>query len=405
VASFRREKHVPRGGPDGGDGGNGGSVVLVADKNVTTLLEYRFTRKYRADDGQPGSQDKKHGKTAKTLFLKVPVGTQVKDGKTHDVLGDLTFDGAKLTVCKGGRGGRGNLHFTSSVRQAPAFAEKGEPAESRSLHLELKLLADVGLVGLPNAGKSTFISAVSAAKPRIADYPFTTLVPNLGIAKAGDQSFVIADLPGLIEGASEGKGLGHRFLRHAERTRVVVHVVECLPLDESDPFHNFEIVRRELHKFSPDLPAKPAVIALTKIDLMQDPESLATLRGRLAESGLEVFPISSATRLGLEPLLFRLAALLTEFPPEQTIPILEPKPVDEGREPFHVGKEGEDFVVTGRDVIRAVAMADLKNHEAIRHLHRKLKAIGVIDSLRTAGAEEGDTVRIGPFAFTYSEED
>ncbi|MGI8924128.1 MAG: GTPase ObgE [Fimbriimonadales bacterium] len=403
-ASFRQEKHVPRGGPDGGDGGSGGDVVLVADSNLTTLLDFRFTRKYAAEDGTPGQGDRKYGKSGKSLKLRVPIGTVIKDAHTGEQLADLAYDKARFTAAKGGRGGRGNLHFVSSVRQAPTFAEKGEPADARKLLLELKLMADVGLVGLPNAGKSTLIRSVSAAKPKVGNYPFTTLTPSLGIAKAGDKSFVIADLPGLIEGASEGKGLGHRFLKHADRTRVILHVVECLPVDESDPFGNFKLIESELEKFSSDLAAKPALIAMSKIDLMPDAEQRQDIEKTLASTGLEVFLISAATTAGVEKLLYRLAALLEEQPPEPIVQILEPKPEEEREQDYAIERDEAAYVVTGRSVIRMVAMADLRNPEALRYLHRKLVGAGVIDGLREAGIEEGDTVRIGNLAFTFEDE-
>jgi GTP-binding protein len=401
VASFRKEKHVPRGGPAGGDGGRGGDVLFIADSKLTTLLDYRYTRKYAAEDGASGGGNSRRGGAGKSLKLFVPVGTVIKDAGTGKILADLAFDKARFVAAKGGRGGRGNLHFVSSVRQAPTFAEKGEPAESRKIALELKLLADVGLVGLPNAGKSTLIRSVSAAKPRVANYPFTTLVPNLGIARADDKSFVIADLPGLIEGASLGKGLGHRFLKHAERTRVVLHVVECLPADESDPLANLNLIVGELKKFSEDLAAKPALVALSKIDLLPEFQPLAR---RLQSAGFEVLPVSAATHEGIDKLLFRLSALLDANPPEPTVEILQPKPVDADDMTFAVDRDGPDYIVSGEGVVRMVAMADLRNEEALRHLHRKLVGAGVVDALRRAGVQDGDTVRIGALAFTFQEE-
>lgn len=402
-ASFRQEKHVPRGGPDGGDGGKGGDVLLVADKNLTTLLKYRFNREFSAADGGNGQGARKYGKTGKSVKLDVPIGTVIKDARSGEILADLAFDGARYMAARGGRGGKGNLHFVSSVRQAPTFAEKGEPGETRKIRLELRLMADVGLVGLPNAGKSTLISSVSATKPKIADYPFTTLVPHLGIARAGDKSFVIADLPGLIEGASEGKGLGHRFLKHTERTRVILHVVECLPPDGSAPVDNFELVRRELGAFSEELAQKPALIALTKIDLISEDE-VHKQTEELRRGGLQVFALSAATNRGLEPLLYRLAELLDEHPPEDTVAVIEPTP-EVSRMDWSVARSDGDFVVEGSDIVRMVAMTDLENMEAIRYLHRRLKSSGVLESLRESGARDGDTVRIGRFSFTYVEEE
>ena len=405
AASFRREKHVPRGGPDGGDGGDGGDVILIADKQVGTLLPFRYVRKYSAANGGDGEGNRKFGKNGKSVKILVPVGTVVKDASTGEVLADLTFKGSRFIAARGGRGGRGNLHFTSSVRQAPTFAEKGEPAESRKLLLELKLMADVGLVGLPNAGKSTLVSAVSAAKPKIADYPFTTLEPNLGIAGVGDTSFTIADLPGLIEGAAEGRGLGHRFLKHAERTRIICHVVECSPVDESDPVENFRIIEKEVDSFSEVLKGKPVVVALSKIDLL-DAAAVADVKTKLEEaSGLEVFPISAAAQVGLEPLLYRLADAVRNAPDDDAIEIIEPKPEVDERDAWEVKKEGSEYIVEGRRIERMIAMTELSNDEALRMLHRKLLSIGIISALKEAGAQDNDTVRIGEFAFVFSEED
>lgn len=405
AASFRREKHVPRGGPDGGDGGDGGDIVLVADKQVGTLLPFRYKRKFAAADGGNGEGHKRFGKDGKSVKIAVPVGTVIKDAETGEALADLTRVGQRYVAAKGGRGGRGNMHFVSSVRQAPTFAEKGEPAEARSLALELKLMADVGLVGLPNAGKSTLISAISAAKPKIADYPFTTLEPNLGIAAAGETSFVVADLPGLIEGASEGRGLGHRFLKHAERTRIVCHVVECAPADESDPIENYRTIAREVNTFSEMLRGKPIVIALSKTDLVI-PELVEELKSALeAEAGVEVFPISAVAHQGLQPLLFCLAEAVRAEPEEEAVVVLEPTPVDAEKDSWQVVREDGEFAVVGRRLERLVAMTDLHNDEALRMLHRKLVGIGVIGSLQEAGVNDGDTVRIGEFAFVFTSEE
>jgi len=405
AASFRREKHVPRGGPDGGDGGDGGDVIVIADRQVGTLLPFRYKRKFAAVNGGHGEGHSRFGKDGKSVKIPVPIGTVIKDAESGELLADLTQKGARFLAAKGGRGGRGNLHFVSSARQAPSFAEKGEPAESRRLLLELKLMADVGLVGLPNAGKSTLISAVSAAKPKIADYPFTTLEPNLGIAAVGDTSFTIADLPGMIEGASEGRGLGHRFLKHAERTRIVCHVVECAPVDESDPVENYRVIAAEVAAFSESLRDKPVVVAMSKIDLVT-PEQQSALKSELeAASGVEVFPISAVAQKGLEPLLFRLAEAVNAAPDEPEVEILEPVPVNADRDAWKILKEENGFAVEGRRVERLIAMTDLHNDEALRMLHRKLLGIGVIAGLQEMGAEDGDTVRIGEFAFVYTSEE
>lgn len=398
-AHFRKEKHVPRGGPDGGDGGNGGDIILIADPRKNTLIDFRHETKFRAEDGRDGSGSTRTGRSGKSVELVVPVGTRVIDDETRKLLADLVEPGQRFTACKGGRGGRGNVHFTSSVRQAPSFAEKGEPGKSLRLKLELSLLADVGLLGLPNAGKSTLISRVSAAKPKVADYPFTTLTPQLGIVRVGDTSFVMADLPGLIEGASEGKGLGHRFLRHAERTRVVLHVVDCAPVDESDPLENLRLVRKELEKYSTELATRPAVVALTKVDLLRDPMEVAS---RLKCEGLEVFPVSAVTGVGLDSLLYKLAELVNSSPRPVDPIVIEPK--TEPVSAWEILSADGEFLVIGEDVERWVAMTDVSSMEALQYLHRRLKKAGVIEALAKAGASEGDTVRIGNVAFSYAED-
>jgi GTP-binding protein len=267
AVGFHREKHVPRGGPNGSDGGKGGDIILIADSHKRTLYDFSLINHYRADNGVHAIGNKK-GKDGRYIELKVPVGTVITDAETGALIADLNIHGMKYVICKGGRGGHGNMHYVSSVRQAPNFAEKGEPGEKKHVRMELKLLADVGLVGLPNAGKSTLLSMISAARPKIADYPFTTIVPNLGVVTVADQTFVVADLPGLIEGAHEGIGLGHQFLKHAERTKVLIHVVDVYPIDESDPYENYLLIENELRQYQAELANRPRVIALNKIDLL-----------------------------------------------------------------------------------------------------------------------------------------
>lgn len=399
-AHFRREKHVPRGGPDGGDGGNGGDVILVCDPGKNTLIDFRYETKFRAQDGKDGAGATRTGKSGASVEIPVPPGTRVYDEATGQLIADLIEEGHRVVVCRGGRGGRGNVHFATSVRQAPTFAEKGEPGREMVLRLELSLIADVGLVGLPNAGKSTLISAVTEAKPKIADYPFTTLEPNLGIARVGDTSFVLADLPGIIAGASEGKGLGLRFLRHAERTRVVLHVVECAPLDGSDPIENFETVRRELSNYSETLASKPAIIALSKCDLIGDPSELVQ---RFRESGLEVFPVSAVTGSGVKALMHRLAELVRSHARPVPPVVIEPAPAT-AETGWKISADESGFSVHGTEVERWVAMTDLDSSEALQRLHRQLEKAGVLAALAKAGATEGDTVRIGSVEFSYSED-
>ena len=305
-AAFRREPNVPRGGPAGGDGGNGGSIVLVADEQLSTLLDLRYQKHYKAKHGEPGFDRDKYGASAADVLVRVPVGTVVYDAddESSTVLCDLSAAGERFVAAQGGKGGRGNIHFATSTNQAPTKAEPGEPGQERRLRLELKLLADAGLVGYPNVGKSTFISAVSRARPKIADYPFTTLVPNLGVVGlSGGRSFVLADIPGLIEGASEGHGLGHRFLRHVERTRVLLHLMEVSAEPGRDPLHDYDVINRELQRYSPELAKRPQVVALSKMDLTETREVYESWRARFAERGVTLHAVSAATGDGVKELL------------------------------------------------------------------------------------------------------
>jgi GTP-binding protein len=309
--AFRREKFVPKGGPSGGDGGKGGDVVLVADRNVHTLLDFKYRRHYRAENGKHGEGNKRTGRSGKDLIIKVPVGTVVKDAETGKVIGELTEHGQRLVVARGGRGGRGNAAFATPTRQAPDFAEPGQPGEERWIELELKLLADVGLIGFPNAGKSTFISRVTAAKPEIADYPFTTLRPILGVAKVGDFSFVIADIPGLIEGAHKGRGLGHEFLRHVERTKVLLHLID-LSDNTRDPKEAFEVINKELKLYSPELLEKPQIVVGTKIDALQNRDVIEKLKNYFESKGYPFFAVSAVTGEGIDELMKYVAGILRE---------------------------------------------------------------------------------------------
>ena len=309
--AFRREPNVPRGGPAGGDGGNGGSVILVADDQLGTLLDLRYQKHYKAKNGEPGFDRDKYGASAADVIVRVPVGTVVHDVDTDEVLCDLSAAGQRFVAAQGGKGGRGNIHFATSTYQAPTKAEPGEPGQERKLRLELKLLADAGLVGYPNAGKSTFISAVSRARPKIADYPFTTLVPNLGVVGLpGGRSFVLADIPGLIEGASEGHGLGHRFLRHVERTRVLLHLIEVSAEPGRDPLHDYDVINRELERYSPELAKRPQIVALSKLDLTETRDALPSWREQFAARGVTLHAVSAATGEGVKELLETLWPLV-----------------------------------------------------------------------------------------------
>ncbi len=402
AVSFHREKHVPRGGPNGSDGGKGGDVILIADRNRRTLYDLKLQQHLEAADGGHGIGNKR-GKDAKSVEVKIPVGTIVTDTESGEMIVDMATNGMKYVLCKGGKGGFGNQHYTSSVRQAPNFAQKGAPPERMVAQLELKLLADVGLVGLPNAGKSTLISRISAAKPKIADYAFTTIIPNLGVVKYQDDTFVVADMPGLIQGASEGVGLGHQFLKHVERNRVLVHVVDCCPADGSDPVQNYRLIEDELRLYSEQVWQRPRIIALNKVDVIPSSEFNA-VRERFEAIGTPMFPISGYTGQGLPELLREIAETLEASKPEEDIPMLLPTL----RASFDLAFEVEDledgFAVTGRRIERLVAMTDLANDEAVRYLHRRLERIGVIEKLRAHGAQEGDNVVIGEVSFAFTDE-
>jgi GTP-binding protein len=395
VVAWHREPYKPRGGPDGGDGGDGGSVILRADESVGTLLELRDHPHIKADRGGHGEGKRRHGSKAKDRIVLIPPGTVVYE---DDVLiADLAAPGEQFVAARGGRGGRGNAQFVSATRRAPGFAEKGEPGEERWLRLELRLLADVALVGFPNAGKSTLISRISAARPKIADYPFTTLSPNLGVVGSADSSFVVADIPGLIPGAHEGKGLGDRFLRHIRRAAVLLYLVDLTAIDR-DPTEDVAALSQELHAFDPALADRPSLIALTKIDAGRDrlDEVLAVHPDAL--------PISAVSGEGLDELLRRLGAAVAEYretAPERTGYVRTVVRPDE----MAVRRENESWRVTGIRVERAVAMTDMNNEEAVRRLQRQLIAMGVEKMLSRSGAEVGDEVRIGDTAFDFEPED
>lgn len=402
AVAFHREKHVPRGGPNGADGGRGGHIILIADRNKRTLYDFKLQQKFQAEDGVHGVGNKR-GKDGRSIEIKVPVGTLVRDLDLDELLVDLNVHGMKFVLCQGGRGGYGNQHYTSSVRQAPNFAQKGAPEETIRAKLELKLLADVGLVGLPNAGKSTLISQISAARPKIADYPFTTIVPNLGVVKYHDDTFVVADMPGLIEGASEGIGLGHQFLKHVERNRVLVHVVDAYPIDGSDPLENYELIERELKLYSEEIWQRPRIIALNKIDIIPTGDFEA-IRERFENLGPPMFAISAATGEGIQPFLNDVAALLKSTLAEPEIPVLMPALEKELDQEWRVEQIEDGYEVHGRRVLRLVAMTNLENDEAVRYLHRRLQRLGVIEKLREIGAEEGDTVYVGTAVFAFTDQ-
>jgi GTP-binding protein len=417
AVTFRREKHVPRGGPDGGDGGRGGSIILETDPNLSTLLDFRPNKVYKAGRGSDGLGKNMFGKDGADLVLKVPVGTQVHVEGTGEVLADLAFFPQREVLAFGGRGGKGNQHFVNSVQQAPKFGENGEPGEEKSVRLELKLLADVGLLGFPNVGKSTLLSRISAAKPKIADYPFTTLVPNLGVVRVDrDHNFVVADIPGVIENAHKGAGLGIQFLKHLERTRLLVHLLDVSGVSGRDPLEDYETINRELAEFSAELAALPQVVALARIDVLPDQESLAPLIAHFKEKEeIPVFSISSVTGEGIEPLVYHLWSRLQEMPPKGTENAMASGPVritvdsrnsSDDIKNFTIERDKADvLVVAGKGIERMIAMTDMGNEDAVRRLQRRLERLGVFDKLKKFGAEEGDTVRIRDVEFDYIDED
>lgn len=409
IVAFRREKYVPKGGPAGGDGGKGGSIILRADEGLRTLIDFRYQTHYKGKRGDHGSGAKQHGRSADDIVLRVPVGTVVRDADTKKLLGDLRHHGQEIVVAQGGRGGRGNARFVSSTHRAPAFAENGEKGEERWITLELKLLADVGLVGFPNVGKSTIISRVSAAKPKIANYHFTTLEPNLGMVRVdAGRSFVIADVPGLVEGAAEGAGLGHRFLRHVERTRVLVHVVDLSGSEGRDPLEDLAVIRGELERYAPQLNEKPMVIVANKVDLMSDDDRDAAL-ARLSEAYPEVriFPMSAATDSDLNELVYHLADILDAIGPveyaEEDFEPLEEEPQKQ-EAPFRVQKIGPDaYEVVGPEIDGLVGRTQFERDEAVERFMKILDNMGIEKALREAGIQDGDTVIVGPMALDYLE--
>ena len=392
---FRREKFMPRGGPDGGDGGRGGDVIFEVRVTLNTLSAFRQNQKFAADDGKGGGSNQKSGKGAEDLIILVPPGTAIFDSVTHELLGDLTQPGQRLTVCKGGRGGRGNQHFATSRNQAPRTAEKGEPWQERSLKLELKLIADIALVGVPNAGKSTLLSVLTNAKPKIAAYPFTTIEPNLGVARIDDDTtVVIADIPGLIEGAAEGAGLGHDFLRHIQRTRVIIHLLDGMG---EDPLADFSQINSELALFDPNLSKKPQVVALNKIDQPEVQERLADLKKKFKKLKVELMPVSALARTDVRELLLKAAHKLAETPPleevEPPMPVYRPQ-VDEKQ--FEIKREGtNEWRISGAAIERSAKMTYWQHSGSLRRFQKLMEYLGVDDALRKAGIQEGDSVRIG----------
>jgi GTP-binding protein len=406
IVSLRHEKHVPRGGPDGGDGGRGGNVIVIADGHLRTLIDLAHRRQYLAESGGHGGGNLRHGKNGADLEISLPVGTVVRNAETGQAVVDLVRPGQQVVVARGGRGGRGNAHFASPTRRTPRFAEKGEPGQALRLFLELKLLADVGVIGLPNVGKSSLIAHVSAARPKIADYPFTTLVPNLGVVRVEEgNSFVIADMPGLVEGAHLGAGRGHDFLRHVERTRTLIHVVDVAAPDR-DPIHDFQVINQELALYDAELATRPQLVALNKIDLRPDPAKVTEVESYLAGESYRVFRISALTGEGLRQLMGAASLMLGELPaiePAEPAEATPPAPRRGRQRPRVEAVEPGLFEVSGGDIERVVIMTDLDNEDAVRYLHRRLEQMGVIRRLRELGAKDGDKVRIGEVQLDFVE--
>ncbi len=403
--SFRREKYAPNGGPDGGDGGDGGDVIFIADDALRTLMDFRYKRKHIAEGGEQGGSNNSFGKSAENLYIKVPVGTIIRDSETGLIIGDLKEAGSTIRAAKGGTGGRGNTHFATPTRQAPRFAHPGEKGEERTVELELKLLADVGLVGFPNVGKSTFLSIITSAKPKIANYHFTTLVPNLGVVDLGDgRSFVIADIPGLIEGAHTGVGLGHDFLRHVERTKVIVHILDVSGIEGRDPLDDFYKINEELKLYNQRISSKPQVVACNKMDIPGAEENYIRVRDALMEQGYEVFAISAATKKGLDPLMDKVYNILEEVkdveePVEEMQELVYHKNTDE--KPYNIRKENGVYIVEGRLVEQLLASVNLDDSDSIKYFQKVLRKRGIVDELRQMGVQDGDTVKMYELEFEY----
>lgn len=404
TVAFRREAHVPKGGPSGGDGGRGGSVIFVATNSLSTLLDLRYYREYKAQNGEKGHAKKMHGADADDLVIRVPVGTCVYDDDTGNIIADLTKDGQRAVIAKGGRGGRGNARFASSRNPAPKICENGEPGEKFNLRVELKLLADVGLVGFPSVGKSTLLSVVSKARPQIADYHFTTIVPNLGVVQVKDgRSFVMADLPGLIEGASQGKGLGHQFLRHIERCRVIMHIIDMSGSEGRDPYEDYVTINKELGEYEYRLLERPQIIVANKMDGDEAEENLKKFKEKLGDQ--KVFPIIAPIHEGIDAVLYAVADALETAPDffnqeEEQESVLYTYKEDE--KPFTIHNKGNGvWEVTGKKVERLVQMASFTTDDGFQRFALQIRNMGIDDALREAGCEDGDTVRLYDFEFEF----
>lgn len=407
--SFRRELYVPNGGPDGGDGGKGGDVIFEVDEGQNTLGEYRYKRKYKAQDGQEGGKRRCHGADGEDIILKVPEGTVVMEAESRKVIADMSGENRRQVILKGGRGGKGNQHYATATMQVPKYAQPGQPAQELEVLLELKVIADVGLVGFPNVGKSTFLSRVTNAQPKIANYHFTTLSPNLGVVDTENGGFVIADIPGLIEGASEGVGLGHEFLRHIERTRVMIHIVDAASTEGRDPVDDIYKINKELEAYNPEIAARPQVIAANKIDCIFDDEEspVQRLKDEFEPKGIRVFPISAVSGQGVKDLLYYVKEMLANTKQERIVFEQEFFPEDillKENLPYTVERSKEDpaiFIVEGPKIEKMLGYTNLDSEKGFAFFQKFLKEGGILDELEKAGIQEGDTVRMYGFDFDY----
>lgn len=407
--SFRRELYVPNGGPDGGDGGKGGDVIFEVDEGQNTLGEYRYKRKYKAQDGQEGGKRRCHGADGEDIILKVPEGTVVMEAESRKVIADMSGENRRQVILKGGRGGKGNQHYATATMQVPKYAQPGQPAQELEVLLELKVIADVGLVGFPNVGKSTFLSRVTNAQPKIANYHFTTLSPNLGVVDTENGGFVIADIPGLIEGASEGVGLGHEFLRHIERTRVMIHIVDAASTEGRDPVDDIYKINKELEAYNPEIAARPQVIAANKIDCIFDDEEspVQRLKDEFEPKGIRVFPISAVSGQGVKDLLYYVKEMLANTKQERIVFEQEFFPEDillKENLPYTVERSKEDpsiFIVEGPKIEKMLGYTNLDSEKGFAFFQKFLKEGGILEELEKAGIQEGDTVRMYGFDFDY----
>lgn len=407
--SFRREKYVPNGGPDGGDGGRGGDVIFVVDEGLNTLIDFRNVRKYKAQDGEPGGKRNCRGKDGEDIIIKLPSGTVVKEAESGQVITDMSGDNKRVVILQGGRGGNGNQHYATSTMQAPKYAQPGQPAQELELILELKVIADVGLVGFPNVGKSTFLSRVTNARPKIANYHFTTLNPNLGVVDLeGTGGFVIADIPGLIEGASEGIGLGHEFLRHIERTKVLIHIVDAAGTEGRDPIQDIYAINKELEAYNADIAKRPQVIAANKIDVINDSENnpVAAIRAEFEPKGIKVFPISAVSGEGVKELLYHVYEMVQNIGDEVTVfeqEYFPEKLTTYSNEPYTVEyrKEDDEYVVEGPRIEKMLGYTNLESEKGFTFFQNFLKDNGILEELENLGIQEGDTVRMYGLTFDY----